>query len=317
MKILANDGIDPLGKSMLEKAGFEVDTANIPQQELSGRLGAYDAITVRSATKVRKDLIDACPNLKLIGRGGVGMDNIDVEYARERGIQVVNTPASSSVSVAELVFAHLLGGIRFLYDSNRLMPSKGDTAFNALKKKYSGGKELLGATLGIIGFGRIGHEVARRAVAFGMNVLVHDVFPVLDTLSIQLGGQELTVRISSVTLDELLSSSDYITLHVPGQSSSTSLLNSAEIAKMKKGAGIINTSRGGLVNEQALLEGLNSGNLSFAALDVFEDEPTPAQAILRHERISLSPHIGAATQEAQERIGEELAGLVIGFFKRE
>jgi len=230
---------------------------------------------------------------------------------------VVNTPASSSVSVAELVFAHLLSGIRFLYDSNRHMPLEGDTAFNALKKKYSGGKELLGATLGIIGFGRIGREVAKRAVAFGMNVLVHDVFPVQDTLSIQLSGQRITVRVSSVTLDELLSASDYITLHVPGQPGSASLLNSAEIAKMKKGAGIINTSRGGLVNEQALLEGLNSGSLSFAALDVFKDEPTPAQAILRHERISLSPHIGAATQEAQERIGEELAGLIIGFFKQE
>src|SRR5690606_19681848 len=169
MKILANDGIDPLGKQLLEGAGFSVDTDHIPQEELPTRLQAYDAITVRSATKVRAALIDACPNLKLIGRGGVGMDNIDVEYARSKGIAVINTPAASSLSVAELVFAHLLGGVRFLYDAQRKMPVEGGTNFGGLKKAYAKGVELRGKTLGVVGFGRIGRETAKVGLGLGMD----------------------------------------------------------------------------------------------------------------------------------------------------
>ena len=171
IKILANDGIDPIGKALLEEAGFEVDSNTIAQQNLAEALQMYDAITVRSATKIRKELIDACPNIKLIGRGGVGMDNIDVEYAKSKGIMVVNTPAASSLSVAELVFAHLFTGVRFLYDSNRKMPLEGATRFDDLKKAYAKGVELRGKKIGIIGFGRIGRETAKLALGLGMEVL--------------------------------------------------------------------------------------------------------------------------------------------------
>jgi len=188
IKILANDGIDPIGKKMLEDAGFFVDTNNIPQDELPVKLQDYDAITVRSATKVRKALIDACPNLKLIGRGGVGVDNIDVDYAKEKGIGVYNTPASSSLSVAELVFAHLFTGIRFLQDSNRKMPVEGATKFNDLKKAYAKGIELRGRTLGIVGFGRIGREVAKIAIGIGMDVIAYDLYPFNPEVDIVLGG---------------------------------------------------------------------------------------------------------------------------------
>src|SRR5690606_211839 len=205
MKILANDGIDPLGKRLLEQAGFTVDTNHIPQEELAQRLQEYDAITVRSATKVRKEVIDACPNLKLIGRGGVGMDNIDVEYARERGITVVNTPAASSLSVAELVFAHLLGGVCFLYDAQRKMPVEGGTNFGGLKKAYAKGKELRGKTLGVIGFGRIGRETAKVGLGLGMDVIVSDLFEVPKTLQLSLsGGVIVDVPIKQVELNDLL-----------------------------------------------------------------------------------------------------------------
>lgn len=316
IKILANDGIDPLGKSLLEKAGFTVDTTNIPQAELAGRLNEYDAITVRSATKVRKELIDGCPNLKLIGRGGVGMDNIDVEYARDKGLTVVNTPASSSISVAELVFAHLLTGIRFLYDANRLMPVEGNTRFNELKKKYAKGTELRGKKLGIIGFGRIGREVARIALGFGMEVGVYDLFPFEPAIELTFPGASFKVAVKALTFDQLLAESDLISLHVPGQKDGRPVIGKAELALMKKGAGIVNAARGGLIEEQALLEALNSNHLSFAGLDVFENEPAPLDALLTHPRISLTPHIGAATDEAQERIGKELADLIIAFFRK-
>src|SRR5476651_2070246 len=188
IKILANDGIDPIGKQLLEEAGFIVDTNNIPQDELPVKLQGYDGITVRSATKVRKALIDACPNLKLIGRGGVGVDNIDVEYAKEKGIGVYNTPASSSLSVAELLFAQLFTGVRFLHDSNRKMPVEGATKFNDLKKAYAKGIELRGRTIGILGFGRIGREVAKMAIGLGMDVLAYDVYDFNPEVELSLGG---------------------------------------------------------------------------------------------------------------------------------
>ncbi|MFM6953369.1 MAG: D-2-hydroxyacid dehydrogenase [Sphingobacteriaceae bacterium] len=313
--LLANDGIDPIGKEILEKAGFTVDTNTVPQEQLAEALRAYDALTVRSATKVRKELIDACPNLKLIGRGGVGMDNIDVDYARSKGIAVVNTPAASSLSVAELVFAHLFSGVRFLQDANRAMPSKGATAFNELKKAYAKGIELRGKTIGIIGFGRIGRETAKLALGLGMDVIASDFSPVPETLPLLLsGGVEVHVPVTAASLETLLEQADFISLHVPY--TDKPILGAAEFAKMKTGAALVNCSRGGTVDELALLEALNSGKLAFAGLDVFENEPTPRQEILNHPKISLSPHIGASTNEAQERIGAELAQLIIEQFNK-
>jgi D-3-phosphoglycerate dehydrogenase len=216
IKLLANDGIDPAGKQMLEAAGFTVDTTFIPQDELPVRLQEYDAITVRSATKVRKALIDACPNLKLIGRGGVGVDNIDVEYAKEKGVAVHNTPAASSATVAELVFGHLYTGVRFLQDSNRKMPVEGNTKFNDLKKAYAKGVELRGKTIGILGFGRIGREVAKIAYGVGMEVLAYDPFPGPASLDLVLGGGiKVTVPVNYVTKEELIAQSDFISIHTP------------------------------------------------------------------------------------------------------
>ncbi len=315
IKILANDGIDPIGKTLLEKAGFQVVTVTVPQDQLASALQHYDALTVRSATKVRKELIDACPNLRLIGRGGVGMDNIDVEYARSKGIAVVNTPAASSLSVAELVFAHLFTGIRFLQDANRKMPMEGNTRFNDLKKAYAKGIELRGKTIGIIGFGRIGRETAKIALGLGMDVLAYDFNEVPATLTLQLSGNtNVEVPIKRASLDQLFSQSDFISLHVPY--SEKPVIGKAEFELIKTGAGLVNCSRGGTVDEQALLQALDSGKLAFAGLDVFENEPTPLQTLLSHPKVSLTPHIGASTNEAQERIGTELANLIIDFFKQ-
>lgn len=315
MKLLANDGIDPLGKELLEKAGFTVDTIHIPQEELKDKLQTYDAITVRSATKLRKELIDACPNLRLIGRGGVGMDNIDVEYARSKGIAVVNTPAASSQSVAELVFAHLYNGVRFLYNSNRKMPVEGDSNFSGLKKAYAKGVELKGKTLGVIGFGRIGQETAKVALGVGMDVIATDFVNVPNSLTLNLsGGVSVEVPVKQVGIEELIKTADFISLHVPFVDKA--VLGKDEFDDMKKGVGIVNASRGGTIDELALIEALNTGKVSFAGLDVFENEPTPRRALLEHPNVSLTPHIGAATNEAQERIGEELANIIITYFKR-
>jgi len=315
MKILANDGIDPLGKKMLEDAGHTVDTNHIPQEELAARLPAYDAITVRSATKVRQALIDGCPNLKVIGRGGVGMDNIDVDYARSKGIAVVNTPAASSLSVAELVFAHLLNGVRFLYDANRKMPVEGNTKFGALKKAYGAGTELRGKTIGIVGFGRIGREVAKIAIGLGMDVVYTDLFEGPKTLTVTLsGGIHVEVPIKQVDMESLLKVSDFISLHVPFLDKPA--IGAAEFPLLKDGVGLVNASRGGVIDELELVKALDSGKVAFAGLDVFDNEPTPREEILTHPKISLTPHIGAATNEAQERIGEELAGLLIENLKK-
>ncbi|WP_428331093.1 D-2-hydroxyacid dehydrogenase [Mucilaginibacter sp.] len=315
IKILANDGIDPVGKKLLEDAGFFIDTNNIPQDELPTRLQEYDGITVRSATKVRKALIDACPNLKLIGRGGVGVDNIDVDYAKEKGIGVYNTPASSSLSVAELVFGHLFTGVRFLQDSNRKMPVEGATKFNDLKKAYAKGIELGGKTIGILGFGRIGREVAKIAIGVGMDVLAYDLFPFNPEVELTLGGgTKVKVTVNTATKEEIIANADFITLHTPFVDKA--LIGAEELAQVKKGVGLVNCSRGGLIDELALIAALDSGKVSFAALDVYDNEPTPREEILKHPKISLTPHIGAATNEAQERIGVELANLIIGHFKK-
>lgn len=310
-KILANDGIDAQGKSLLEKAGFTVITEKVAQEDLAKVLNeqGFAAITVRSATKVRKDVIDACPGLKLIGRGGVGMDNIDVEYAKEKGLHVVNTPAASSHSVAELVFAHLYNSVRFLYDSNRQMPQVGNTQFEALKKKYAKGMELKGKTIGIIGFGRIGQAVAKIALGSGMKVMAFDPFLNEVKLELDIVGLDPkpSLHITTSSMDDLLKNSDFITVHVPGGK----LLGSPEFAKMKNSVVLVNAARGGVIDEAELMEALNSGKVAHAGLDVFNNEPTPSLELLQHPKISLTPHIGAATEEAQERIGIELAELII------
>lgn len=310
-KILANDGIDASGKSILEKAGFTVITEKVPQDQLKDALNGdnYVALTVRSATQVRKDLIDSCPNLKAIARGGVGMDNIDVDYAKLKGIEVINTPAASSHSVAELVFAHLFNAVRFLYDSNRQMPAHGNTDFDALKKKYAKGIELKGKTIGIIGFGRIGQAVAKIALGLGMKVKAHDPFiqGALINLDIEGVKEPVRVNIHTVGFEQVLQESDFITLHVPGGD----LITTKEIDQMKKGVILVNAARGGVIDERSLLDGLNTGKISHACLDVFVGEPKPSAEILHHPKISLTPHIGAATEEAQERIGIELAEKLI------
>jgi len=313
-KILANDGIDAVGKKILQESGFTVITDKVAQDNLADYINSnsIEVLTVRSATKVRKDIIDSCINLKLVVRGGVGIDNIDAEYAKEKGLKVANTPAASSDSVAELVIAGMFSMCRFLYDSNRKMPISGALDFNELKKKYSGGKELKGKTLGIIGIGRIGQAVASRALGLGMKVVAHDPFVENTTIKIELDGVGLiNIPIKTIPLGEVLAFSDYITVHVPGGS----LIDKSEIAQMKNGVCLINTSRGGVINEMALIEGLNSGKIAHAALDVFENEPTPKSELLSHPKISLTPHIGAATDEAQERIGLELANIIVSFFK--
>lgn len=315
MKILANDGISDLGKQLLEEAGFTVITEKVAQEELANAVNeqGIEMILVRSATTVRKEVIDACPNLKLIGRGGVGMDNIDVAYAREKGITVINTPASSSQSVAELVMGHLFAISRGLHDSYKNMET-GD--FSALKKKYAKGVELRGKTLGIIGFGRIGQSLASYALGCGMNVIAVDRTGNTVNINVPIGnGHEANVAITpSNDLHSVLGKLDYISIHVPKQADGSAVIAAKEFAMMKKGVRIANAARGGVINEDDLLEALSSGQVAAIALDVFENEPNPRKDLLNHPSIACTPHIGAATLEAQDRIGEELASLIIGQF---
>lgn len=316
MKILANDGISQSGIDALTANGFEVITVNVAQEQLIEYINSNDvkALLVRSATTARKELIDACPGLQLIGRGGVGMDNIDVDYAKSKGLHVINTPASSSASVAELVFAHLYGGVRFLFDSNRSMPLEGETNFKGLKKAYAKGVELRGKTLGIIGFGRIGQEVAKIGLGIGMNVIAADTYTDEATVTVSLfNGESIPVVIKTLSMEEVLSKSDFISLHVPAQKEY--VIDKNAFSKMKKGAALVNAARGGVIDEVALVEALDSGHLSFAALDTFENEPKPEIKLLMHDKISLTPHIGAATLEAQDRIGEELASQISSLLK--
>ena len=318
IKILANDGISEIGVQILEENGFEVITKKVNQENLITEINKknYEVILVRSATKVRKDIIDNCPNIKIIGRGGVGMDNIDVEYAKKKNIHVINTPAASSSSVAELVFAHLFGMVRSLFLSNRQMPMEGDTNFKDLKKSYSSGQELNGKTLGIIGFGKIGQEVAKKGIGLGMKILAHDKFIKEQNITLNFfNGEKKTFTIETSELNEVLKNSDFITLHVP-KIDNKALIGAEEIGMMKTGAGIINTSRGGNIDETALMFALDKEKLSYAGLDVFENEPTPSIHLLMHNAISMSPHIGAATLEAQDRIGSELAEQIISLLKK-
>ncbi|MCF6167514.1 D-2-hydroxyacid dehydrogenase [Lutibacter sp.] len=312
MKVLANDGIAASGVKALEKAGFEVDLTTVAQDQLVDYLNSneIDVLLVRSATKVRKDIIDNCNSLKIIGRGGVGMDNIDVEYAKQKGIDVINTPAASSHSVAELVFAHLFGLARFLHDANRNMPLDGDSKFKQLKKTYAKGIELRGKTLGIIGFGRIGQATAKVALGLGMKVIAFD--PFLDAVNLELDffdHQTVFFNINTITKEEVLQQADFISLHVPAQNEY--VISTKEFELMKDGAFIVNAARGGVIDEVALVKAIENGKIAGAALDVFENEPTPEIQLLMNSSISLTPHIGAATSEAQDRIGTELAQQII------
>ena len=312
MKILANDGISQSGIDMLTEAGFEVTTTNVAQEQLVNFINDNKIVVllVRSATTARKDLIDSCPDLKIIGRGGVGMDNIDVEYAREKGLSVINTPAASSSSVAELVFAHLFGGVRFLYDSNRNMPLEGESNFKGLKKAYARGIELRGKTLGIIGFGRIGQEVAKIGLGLGMNVIATDKYIDVAEIEVSLFNEtSLKASIETLSIDKVLELSDFISLHVPAQKDY--VIGSKELSMMKDNSAIINAARGGVIDEVALVSALDSNKLAFACLDTFENEPKPEIKLLMHPKISLTPHIGAATLEAQDRIGVELGQQII------
>ena len=318
MKVLANDGISESGIKALEEGGFEVITTKVAQEQVANYINEHQVsvILVRSATKVRKDIIDACPSIKIIGRGGVGMDNIDVEYARSKGLHVINTPASSSESVAELVFAHLFTGVRFLQDANRNMPLEGDTNFDGLKKAYANGIELRGKTLGIIGFGRIGQAVAKMALGLGMKVIAADKFVAKAEVRVDFyKGQFINVEFETESMEDVLKHSDFITLHVPAQEGY--VIGKEEFMQMKDAVGIVNCARGGVIDEVALIESLDSEKVLFAGLDVFENEPTPEIQILMHPKISLTPHIGAATLEAQDRIGTELAAQVISLLKSE
>ena len=316
MKVLANDGISKSGADKLVKNGFDIITVSVEQGQLINYINKNDVVVllVRSATKVRKDIIDSCPSLKIIGRGGVGMDNIDVEYAREKGLKVINTPAASSLSVAELVIAHLYSCVRFLHISNRNMPLEGDTNFKSLKKAFAKGIELRGKTLGIIGFGRIGQEVAKIAIGIGMHVIYYDLHN--DKVNIELmffDNKKIDFSLEKSSFKDVLSKSDFITLHVPAQKEY--VIGEKEFDLMKTGAGVINASRGGVIDEVALNKNIDEGKISFAALDTFENEPKPEITLLMNPKISLTPHIGAATNEAQDRIGVELADQITQILK--
>lgn len=317
MKILANDGISLGGKILLEKEGFEVLTTFVAQDQLANYINEnkVEVLLVRSATKVRQDLIDAT-QLKIIGRGGVGMDNIDVEYAESKGVLVINTPAASSASVAEMVMAHVYSLFRNLHASNRTMPLEGETKFKELKKAYGKAFELRGKTLGVVGFGRIGREVAKNAIGAGMKVIAYDrTYTEADVPVEFFDGQCIVFHFDIKSFEEVLAQSDILTLHIPAQDKY--IIDTAEIEKMKDGAMIINTARGGVINEEALLEALDSGKLAGAGLDVFEDEPKPSVRLLMNEKLSLSPHLAGSTEEAQERIGIELAEQIAKFYKGE
>lgn len=320
MKILANDGISAIGKSTLERAGYTVITDKVAQDELINYINQnqIDMLLVRSATTARQDLIDACPGLKLIGRGGVGMDNIDVVYAREKGVHVINTPGASSQSVAELVMGKIFSLSRFLHDSYRNMPNSGCDNFDTLKKNYSKGVELRGKTLLIIGFGKIGQSLASYALGCGMKVLAVDFStdPVNINIPIEGIGNVSVMITPTDFLTGALSEADYISIHVPKQKDGSAVLGKEEFALMKNGVRLINAARGGVIDEEALIEALDSAKVFCAGLDVYENEPKPNAKLLTHSKIASTPHIGAATAEAQDRVGLELAETIIKLFAK-
>lgn len=315
MRVHANDGISAQAKNSLNEEGFKVTTDHVPQDQLIAYINQenVEVLLVRSATKVRRELIDACPSLRLIGRGGVGLDNIDVAYAKDKGLPVINTPASSSISVAELVMAHLFSLMRNLHKANRRMPAEGRTKFKDLKKEYEKGFELRGKTLGVVGFGRIGQWTARYALGCGMRVIYVDNNATVEALELEIGGHNVRVPVKMVSMTELLQQADAISLHVPAQKDGRAVLGTAELAMVKPGVVLVNTARGGSIDEDALLKALKDGRVRGAALDVFVGEPEPREDLMAEANLSLTPHIGAATAEAQGRVGDELADQIISF----
>lgn len=302
LKILIADGMEETSLEKLKDMNFHVVNQHYDKVDLMDEIEKFNVLVVRSATKVTRDIIDRAVkanNLKLIIRAGVGLDNIDVEYARSKGIIVKNTPNASNISVAELVIGHIFNMARFLHNSNISM-RKGE--WN--KKRYQG-IEIDGKTLGIIGFGRIGRELAKKANALGMKINFYDVMgPVMN-------NEEYRY----CDLEQLLSTSDFISLHVPYNKGEKALIGKEEIKKMKDGAYLINCARGGVIDEDALLDGLDSGKLAGAAMDVFMEEPNPNKLLCNHDKVSVTPHIGASTKEAQRKIGEEINDIILKFWK--
>ena len=312
MIVLANDGISEKGIQLLKEADITVLDARVSAEHLSNFINEnnVDVLLVRSATQVRKNLIDECPNLKIIGRGGIGMDNIDVDYAIDKGIYIINTPKASCKSVAELVFAHFFSLARFLHESNRLMPLEGETKFNTLKKSFNNATELSGKTLGVIGMGNIGLEVIKIGISLGMSIVAYNRTPKTENVKISFfDGQSLHFEIKSVNLDEVLKKSDFISINI--SNTEKYFIDNEQVAMMKEGVFIANTARGGVLNEVALIDAIERGKVAGAALDVFENEPNPEIEILMNPALSLSPHIGGNTLEAQNRIAEELAEQII------
>ncbi|NLK95123.1 MAG: 3-phosphoglycerate dehydrogenase [Clostridiales bacterium] len=299
IRILANDGLEASAVKALQEAGAEVVTDHVDQSVLGEAVREYDVLIVRSATKVTADVSEKANGgkLKLVIRAGVGVDNIDIPAANANGITVKNTPNASSNSVAELALGHMFALARYIGISNVTMRNG---EWN--KKKYEG-SEIAGKTLGIIGMGRIGHSLAAKADALGMKVVYTDLFGKQDSLSYDF-----------LQLEDLLKTSDFISLHVPYDKKQGSLIGKKEFALMKDGVFLIDCARGKVVEEDALLEALNSGKVAGAGLDVFEEEPTKNTTLVNHPKVSATPHIGAATKEAQTRIGEEVVSTIKEFF---
>ena len=313
MRILANDGISKTGKEMLEAAGYTIDTEHRPQDQLAQAIndGGYEILLVRSATKVDNVLMDACPGLKMVGRGGVGLDNVDKYHAKNNGIIVFNTPEASSRSVAELVVGSMFTLSRSLHDSARNLTQDD---FGKLKKKYSNGIELRGKSIGIIGFGRIGQELASYAIAMGMDVFAVDLEDKEVIIPVEIYNKVIEVPVMVRKNFDVVRYCDFVSVHIPKQPNGDSAITYGDIELMKDGVIIINTSRGGVVNEDDLLDALETGKVAAAALDVFEDEPKPNPALLNHPKIFATPHIGAATVEAQYRIGTEIADIITAVY---
>lgn len=314
MHILINDGLANSAIAELEAGKHTVKNVQVAASQLINYINnnKIEALIVRSATKVTREVLEACSSLKLVIRAGIGMDNIDLAAANEFGVAIFNTPGVSSRSVAELVMAHIYTGYRHLHDANRNMPLEGDTKFSSLKKAYTNALEVNGKTIGIVGFGSIGKEVAKLAYVNGMRVIAVDNANPNNKLSVDFAdGQQIEIEITLLSMEELLKESDILSIHTPALASY--LIGAKEIEQMKNGAGILNTARGGLLDEKAAIEAIENGKLSFLALDTFENEPKPQIQTLMHPNISLSPHIGGATLEAQERIGKKVVAIINNF----
>jgi len=307
MKLLANYTITKPGIHQLSSAGFEVFAITVAQNQLISYINKnnIDALIIGVNTTISSNLIDACPTLKIIGCASNYVNNIDVNYAIYKGLHIINAPEAHAVGVAELVFAHLLSMVRFLHQSNREMPLEGDTRFTELKNQFSKGTELRGKTLGIIGLGFIGKEVAKIAVGLGMNVIATSTSIKKENIDISFfNGKSITFEIETQPLTSLLKNSDFITLHVPYQENP--IISVKEIELMKSGVGIINTSQGGVLDEVALINAIESEKVKYAALDVFQTSPNPEIQLLMNPELSLSPHIGGTTNESLYKTEEEL-----------